>query len=918
MDQSVLKSKNIMIIRVLATSIITFISFLNAQSQLSVTFRYIDTPEDNFVRVFVPGEMNDWGPNSNGFISPTASSLMQLDNSIDSYKKNYSLNIGQQYLYKMHFHYNNSGSNYAWISDPLNSLTTNDTWENSILNITDPLFFQPVRHMDSNGMVDGVSIGMFTNGNIDEVICVIGTDTIDTQNALSDEGVFYVSLDPPRSLYESYLIEATIDGNTQTAYSQSAIEIESEPLPAEVGLGPNWINNQMTIVVYAPSQPVMQLIISEAGSEGSASDAIVMKKATDLEHTWWLELDLPNGQYDYEYLLLDGNRIPDPFSRRLENNRTRIEIGPGGISTADDFQWQSNGYIRPAMDTLVIYELHIDDYAARGNGQGKFEHITEKLDYIKSVGINAIELLPVTDFPGVHSWGYDPNLISAIESNYGTPEEFKVLIDQAHLRGIAVIMDIVWNHIRSSSPIWRIQPNYDLNPYIKLHNELNPNETEGSWGMLDWDHFNIHTVQYINKVNNIWLEEYNIDGFRYDATRMIGWNLSQPEYGIPSWTSAIAESHPNVYQIAEHLPVDPWLINNTSLTSSWHDSFHDRLLEHIHGANPNTLTLMNQVVRLYEYFNSGSYYQNPTQAVKYMVSHDEQSFIQEMVVFNNYSIEQARAKDKFYASILFTSQGIPMVFQGQEFGLQTGWNDENGNGDYEEKLEYRPIDWSYLSTASAQMHLEHYMKLIQLRKKNPALYKGTFFDLWRYDPERVIVYGYMDETIGSNNDQVVVIANFSNFTRTVYDVPFLSSGTWYNIIENNTSLTTNDGNYGVYTIPANTAHIYTNNLYSLGTESEPENVISQKFRINSIYPNPFNPEINIDLFLENDGIVEISVFDILGKKVRLLHNDLMAAGGHKIIWDGKGAEGLNVSSGLYFISFRTESSVLSRKISLVR
>ena len=918
MGQSVLRSKNIMIMRVLIISIIIYTSLLNAQSQLSVTFRYIDTLEDNFVRVFVPGEMNDWGPNSNGFISPTASSLMQLDNSIDSYKKNYSLNIGQQYLYKIHFHYNNSGSNYAWIPDPLNPLTTDDTWENSILNITDPLFFQPVRHMDSNGMVDGVSIGMFTNGNIDEVVCVIGTDTIDTQNTLSDEGVFYVSLDPPRSLYESYLIEATIDGNTQTAYSQSAIEIESEPLPAEVGLGPNWINNQMTIVVYAPSQPVMQLIISEAGSEGSASDAMVMKKATDLIDTWWLELALPNGQYDYEYLMLDGTRIPDPFSRRLENNKTRIEIGPGGISTADDFQWQSNGYIRPAMDTLVIYELHIDDYAARGNGQGKFEHITEKLDYLKSVGINAIELLPITDFPGVHSWGYDPNLISAIESNYGTPEEFKTLIDQAHLRGIAVIMDIVWNHIRSSSPIWRIQPNYDLNPYIKLHNELNPNETEGSWGMLDWDHFNIHTVQYINKVNNIWLEEYKIDGFRYDATRMIGWNLSQPEYGIPSWTSAIAESHPNVYQIAEHLPVDPWLVNNTSLTSSWHDSFHDRLLEHIHGTNPNTLTLMNQVVRLYEYSNSGSYYQKPTQAVKYMISHDEQSFIQEMVVFNNYSIEQARAKDKFYASILFTSQGIPMVFQGQEFGLQTGWNDDNGNGDYEEKLEYRPIDWSYLSTASAQMHLDHYTKLIQLRKKNPALYKGTFFDLWRYDPERVIVYGYKDETIGNNNDQVVVIANFSNFTRTVYDVPFLSSGTWYNIIENNTSLTTNDGNYGVYTIPANTAHIYTNNIYSLGTEPEHENVISQKFRINSIYPNPFNPVINIDLFIENDDIVEISVFDILGKKVRSLHNGPMATGGHKIIWDGKGAEGLNASSGLYFISFRTESSVLSKKISLIR
>ena len=113
-------------IRVLTISITALLSFLNAQNQLSVTFRYVKTPEDNFVRVFVPGEMNNWGPNSSGFISPTASSLMQLNETVDSYIKNYSLNIGQQYLYKIHFHYNSSGSNYSWIPDPLNPLTTND------------------------------------------------------------------------------------------------------------------------------------------------------------------------------------------------------------------------------------------------------------------------------------------------------------------------------------------------------------------------------------------------------------------------------------------------------------------------------------------------------------------------------------------------------------------------------------------------------------------------------------------------------------------------------------------------------------------------------------------------------------------------------------------------------------------------
>ena len=181
-----------------------------------------------------------------------------------------------------------------------------------------------------------------------------------------------------------------------------------------------------------------------------------------------------------------------------------------------------------------------------------------------------------------------------------------------------------------------------FNPYIKIHNELNPNETEGSWGMLDWDHFNSKTIEYINKVNKIWLEEYRIDGFRFDATRMIGWDMDQLHFGLPSWTSAISSIDSTIYQIAEHLPSDPWLIDNTDFTSGWHDSFHDVIKSDIHGNYNSTMDLMRQVVQLHEYSNWGDPYSNQNQAVKYMISHDEQSVIQEMVIFNNFTIEEAR------------------------------------------------------------------------------------------------------------------------------------------------------------------------------------------------------------------------------------------------------------------------------------
>lgn len=876
--------------------------------EINVTFRYIETASDDFVRVFVPGEMNNWGPNSNGFISPSAESQMVYNSDTDSYNKSYTLTVGEQVLYKIHFHHNTSGTEYSWISDPLNPMTTSDGWDNSILNVTDPLFFQPVRHINDDGLVDGLSVGIFSSGTVNSLQYAVGEDTIyATELYNTESGIFYAAIDPPQTLFESYWVEALIDGEFYTVYDQPAIDITEAPLPTGVKMGPNWINNEMFLAVFAPSQPVMQVIVTTPGETGEASDAMVMTKATDYEDVWWIELDLPFGQYEYEYLLVNGDRIPDPLSRRVTNDKTRIEIGGGGASTADDYQWQSNDYIRPSLDTLIIYELHIDDFAAQGNGDGTFQDIINKLDYLKSTGINAIELLPVTEFPGTHSWGYDPEIMSAVEGNYGTPEDLKQLVDEAHLRGIAIIGDLVWNHIRSSSPIWRIQPDYNLNPYIKLHTDLNPNETEGSWGMLDIDHFNPYTVDYINSVHEIWMDEFHFDGFRYDATQFIGWDMNQLEYGIPAFTHNVYLNDNSFYQIAEHLPSHPWLIDNTFLTSSWHDSFHDNVLEDAHDQYNSALTMMNQVIGLYEYSNSGDSYSERTQAVKYMVSHDEQSIIQEMVEFGNASLSQARSYDKFYATLLFTAQGIPMIFQGQEFGLQTGWLDVNGNGNWdEEKLSYRPVDWSVLESDEGQSHFAHYSRLAEFRKKNPAFYKGTFYDLWRYEAEQVIVYGYKDESTGNENDQVVVIANFSDYPRTVNNVPFLSAGDWYNVLEPGNDIYTADGNYGEYSLQGHTAVVFSNQQYNL--EIEPK-ITPNTYQSVKAYPNPFNGVISIEVDLGNHQNGSVSIFDLQGRELEHIYIAKNSEPNQKIQWNAR-----SVSSGVYFVKLQTPSQTISKKI----
>jgi len=888
---------------------------------LDVTFRYVETPNDDFVRVFVPGTMpsgtnNDWGPNSNGFIDPEAPSIMLYNEDTDSYEKTYDLTIGEEYLYKFHFHYNNSGTNNEWISDPLNSNSSDDGYDNSVLDVTDPLFFQPAKHLNDENDVEGLSVGIFSHGVIDFIDYWIGGDTLSGLDLLNEDGILYIPFDPPLLNSDQIWVQTSIDGDVYDVYGIGPIEIIEEPIPTNVVKGPNWIDDTMYLAIYAPGQPVMRVIVTSPGTTGTESDALTMKRDPDLEDVWWVDLDLPIGQYEYEYLLISGNRVADPLSRRLTNGRTRIEIGPGGISTADDYVWQSVDFSRPSLDTLIIYELHVDDFSAQGNGQGKFEDVIYRLDHLRSVGVNAIELLPITEFPGTHSWGYDPKLMSAVESRYGTPEEFKLLVDEAHARGIAVILDMVWNHVRSSSPLWEIQPDYDLNPYIKRSNELNPNEIEGSWGMLDIDHFDPKVIDYIDQVNRIWLDEYRVDGFRFDATRMIGWQLSQPDLGLPAWTSSIETLDPTIYQIAEHLPSDPWLIDATSLTSSWHDSFHDVLLNDAHGQYNSATTLMNQVVRLHEYSNIGNAYSDRSQAVKYMISHDEQSILQEMVVFNNYSIEEALERDKFYANILFTSLGVPMIFQGQEFGLQTGWNDDNNNGDYEEKLQYRPIDWSQLGTDSGQSHLEHYTRLAKFRKSNPALSKGTFYDLWRYEAERVIVYGYKDETEGNNNDQVVVIANFSEYDRTVTNIPFLSSGTWYDAMDTDNDIFTADGNYGEYSIEGKTAIIYSNQQWDLDINDQ--HIHPDEYEVIQTFPNPFNARVQITLNLERETHGKVEIYDMGGKLVRSLVLGIFDQGEHHLYWDSRSNNGISMSSGVYIVSFRSKLNSFNTKVLLVK
>ena len=180
----------------------------------------------------------------------------------------------------------------------------------------------------------------------------------------------------------------------------------------------------------------------------------------------------------------------------------------------------------------------------------------------------------------------------------------------------------------------------------------------------------------------------------------------------------------------------------------------------------------------------------------------------------------------------------------------------------------------------------------------------------------MIVYGYKDESEDNNNDQVVVIANFSEYDRTVNNVPFLSPGTWYDVMEPGNDLVTDDGNYGEYFIEGKTAIIYSNQQWDQDVQDRV--TLPQKYGIIHSFPNPFNSRIQIKLNLDNDVRGKLMVYDLRGNLVSTLKEGIFSQGDHTLYWDSTSMNGVSLSSGIYVVSFRSKTNSINSKVLLVK
>lgn len=439
-----------------------------------------------------------------------------------------------------------------------------------------------------------------------------------------------------------------------------------------------------------------------------------------------------------------------------------------------DGQWKT-----PPFEEMVIYELHVGTFSGLNDGldrAGLFRDIVDHhLDHLLYLGVNAVELMPITEFDFYESWGYNPTANFAPENAYGSPEDLKYTIDKLHQNGIAVIMDVVYNHFATSGNfMW----NYNGSQiYFDTPTACNtPWGAQAAFWKSEVRDYYADNIQF-------WLEYYHADGFRMDATGYMrdpngcypaGWDLMR------RINDEIDRRKIDAISIAEELPNTVSVTNPTSLggagfDSQWHDRFNDDVRQELFDAaagNPEMNKVRDAIL-------DGAY-PDKTKLIRYVESHDEAGNGQRMALSidsgNHYSV-WVKGRTKLAQGLTMLVPGIPMFLMGGEWAEDIQFGAGFGNR----------IDWSK-AVGRAPLTL-FFHDVIKARKSNCALRSNAGATVNHVDDGGNVIT--MHRWDGAGND-LLIVASFNNADLSNYRVGFPQFGTWYEIL--NSQAGVYDGN----------------------------------------------------------------------------------------------------------------------------
>ena len=714
-------------------------------------------------------------------------------------------------------------------------------------------------------------------------------------------------------------VKITATSGTETATSEFTVTVQPTPttdaLPVGVKDGINYVSDtKVTLVLFAPRK---DFIYAVGEFNNWVSDPKSLMKRTPDGNRYWIDIEgLTKGQeYAFQYVVNGTIIIGDPYCDKILDPNNDGGISPatypniktstsGNKSIASVFQtgqvaypWKITNFKRPAQDNLMIYELHVRDF----DKDGSYKNVIDRISYLKTLGVNCIELMPVAEFSNNDSWGYNPTYYFAVDKAYGTKDDFKKFVDVCHENGMAVVLDVVYN-----------QADYEF-PYVKMYWDTSQPSTDSPMFnkqaphpysvFFDFNHENQATKDYINRANQYWLQEFKIDGYRFDLAKgftqtksLVGSN-SQNEAVFRTYDQSRVNIWKNYYDKIRSYDKDAYVIlemfsedkEETVLTDMGMMVWANQNGDARNAVKGNTSDFTR-----YSYKERG--FSKPA-AVGYMESHDEERIAYDALQNSKVkaNITTVLERTKAAAAMFLTIPGPKMIWQFGELGYDVKI-EENG------RTGRKPIKWEYFQDADRLKLYKVYSELIKLKMTQDILKTADF---------TLDVYSTLKKTIlVSGTNKMVAIANMDVISLPITNL-FPNTGKWYDYFTGNELNVTDLG--FKYQLQAGQFHIFTN--YPL---PKPEanlvpwtltNVLANEEEQNQaikVYPNPSKDFIQLEIPAFTKGVFSLKINDLTGRNL----SEFELKGGQKV----HSIDIQKLPQGVYFLNAEQGDKRLVKKI----
>lgn len=712
--------------------------------------------------------------------------------------------------------------------------------------------------------------------------------------------------------------------------------VQSAAMPSYMKQGISYDVNDNTkvgLALYAPGKSFVHIIGSF--NNWTPSSGFLMKRDTANPDIFWMELSglSPQAIYTFQYRTNDGVKVADPFSPIVlspdddpyisASIYPNIPPYPAGqqydvsiIQTGmPAYNWTVTNFQKPAKENLIVYEVLVRDFTS----QKSFQGLIDKIPYIKGLNVNAVELMPVMEFDGNISWGYNPGFHYALDKAYGPADKLKEFIDKCHQNGIAVILDIALNHATGRSPIerlWSTSPDGGYGGVAANNPYFNQNATHAYGVFYDLNHSSTATRYYVNRVIEQWTKEFKIDGLRWDLTKGFTQNCAtgdeactngyqQDRVDVLKLYSDYQWSYdPNFYVIFEHLGIDSeeqqwanYRINEGKGVILW-----DKLSPQF---NQNTMGYASNSDFGRENFVNHGF--TDRRNISYAESHDE-----ERMMYNNLSygassgsynvknLATALEREKALGAVLLPVPGPKMIWQFGELGYDFSINRcENGTTNSNCRTDPKPVAFTigYDTDANRKAIYNTWAKILAIRLANPVFNTKTFtIQSGNLMPR---IYIWNDALPSSILKNVVILANFTTASQNIVpDFPY--TGTWINLMDNTSLAVSNTA--APITIEPGGFRIYGNTYGAMGIDE----VVKSKNEVSlSLLQNPVSGGVaNIRYNNADNGV--LSIYDLTGKEVKN-YKTSKKSGDQELSING-------LSAGMYIIQLKSDKGMAMTKM----